>query len=62
MSRRKPLLVWFGVMGTVFTFHSFAGSIGHEIWFSYYLTCVISIALIVSLTMRDTKRHSAIGT
>jgi MHS family alpha-ketoglutarate permease-like MFS transporter len=36
-------------------------SIGHEVWFSYYLTCVISVALIVSLTMRDTKRHSLIG-
>ncbi|HEY2381864.1 MAG TPA: MFS transporter [Terriglobia bacterium] len=36
-------------------------SIGHEVWFSYYLTCVIAIALIVSLIMRDTKRYSAIG-
>jgi MHS family alpha-ketoglutarate permease-like MFS transporter len=126
---RKPLLVWFGVMGTVFTIpllrtlqtttsavvaflliaaawliisgytsvnsvvkaelfpttvratgvglpfavttSIFGGpaesialwfkSIGHEIWFSYYLTCVIALSLIVSLAMRDTKRQSAIG-
>ena len=36
-------------------------SIGHEVWFSYYLTCVIAIALVVALTMRDTRRHSLIG-
>jgi MHS family alpha-ketoglutarate permease-like MFS transporter len=36
-------------------------SIGHEAWFSYYLTAVIAAALVVSLAMRDTKRHSAIG-
>jgi len=36
-------------------------SIGHEAWFSYYLTAVIAIALMVSLMMRDTKRYSAIG-
>ena len=36
-------------------------SIGHEVWFSYYLTAVISVALLVAITMRDTKRHSAIG-
>src|SRR6476620_9190987 len=126
---RKPLLVWFGLMGTVFTIpllrtlHTtttafgafvliacawmivagytsvnalvkaelfpttvratgvglpyaittsiFGGpaesialwfkSIGHEAWFSYYLTCVIAVSLVVSLIMRDTKRHSAIG-
>jgi MFS transporter, MHS family, alpha-ketoglutarate permease len=34
-------------------------SIGHEAWFSYYLTSVIAIALAVSLMMRDTKRYSA---
>jgi MFS transporter, MHS family, alpha-ketoglutarate permease len=38
----------------------FFKSIGHEPWFSYYLTCVIAIALVVSLTMRDTMRYSAI--
>ena len=126
---RKPLLIWFGVMGTVFTipllrtlqaatsaFSAFlliaaawlivAGytsvnalvkaelfptavratgvglpyavatsifggpaesialwfkSIGHEAWFSYYLTAVIAIALAVSLAMRDTKVYSAIN-
>jgi len=126
---RKPLLVWFGLMGTVFTIpllrtlHTtttafgafiliacawmivagytsvnalvkaelfpttvratgvglpyaittsiFGGpaesialwfkSIGHEAWFSYYLTGVIAVALAVSLMMRDTKRYSAIN-
>jgi MHS family alpha-ketoglutarate permease-like MFS transporter len=127
---RKPLLVWFGVMGTVFTIpllralqqtksasgaflliaaawlivagytsinavvkaelfptvvratgvglpfaittSIFGGpaesialwfkSIGHEAWFSYYLSAVIAISLLVALTMRDTKRYSAFGT
>ena len=36
-------------------------SIGHEAWFSYYLTTVIAIALGVSLAMRDTKLYSAIN-
>ena len=36
-------------------------SIGHESWFSYYLSLVIAISFLVSLTMRDTKRYSAIG-
>jgi MFS transporter, MHS family, alpha-ketoglutarate permease len=36
-------------------------SIGHEAWFSYYLSSVIAISLIVALTMRDTKRYSAFG-
>jgi MFS transporter, MHS family, alpha-ketoglutarate permease len=36
-------------------------SIGHEAWFSYYLTSVIAVALVVSLTMRDTKKESAIN-
>src|SRR5205814_2012687 len=35
-------------------------SIGHEVWFSYYLTSVIAIAFLVSATMRDTKCYSAI--
>jgi len=35
-------------------------SIGHEVWFSYYLSSVIAVALIVSITMRDTRRHSAL--
>ena len=33
-------------------------SIGHEVWFSYYLSSVIAIALVVSITMRDTRRYS----
>ena len=36
-------------------------SIGHEVWFSYYLTSIIAISLVVALLMRDTKRHSLIG-
>jgi MHS family alpha-ketoglutarate permease-like MFS transporter len=36
-------------------------SIGHEAWFSYYLTAVIATSLIVYATMRDTRRHSAFG-
>ncbi len=36
-------------------------SIGHETWFYYYLTGLIATSLIVYSTMRDTKRHSAIG-
>jgi MFS transporter, MHS family, alpha-ketoglutarate permease len=36
-------------------------SIGHEAWFSYYLTSVIAIALMVSIAMRDTRRDSALG-
>jgi MFS transporter, MHS family, alpha-ketoglutarate permease len=35
-------------------------SIGHEMWFPYYLSSVIAITLIVSITMRDTKRYSAL--
>jgi MFS transporter, MHS family, alpha-ketoglutarate permease len=36
-------------------------SIGHERWFYYYLTGLIAISLIIYVTMRDTKRHSAMG-
>src|SRR5438093_6139538 len=35
-------------------------SIGHEAWFSYYLSSVIAVSLLLSLTMRDTKRYSLI--
>ncbi len=35
-------------------------SIGHEAWFSYYLSCVIAISFFVALTTRDTKRYSAL--
>jgi MFS transporter, MHS family, alpha-ketoglutarate permease len=34
-------------------------SIGHEGWFAYYLTAVIAVSLVVYITMRDTKRDSA---
>jgi MHS family alpha-ketoglutarate permease-like MFS transporter len=36
-------------------------SIGHETWFYYYLTAVIATSLVVYTTMRDTRKHSAIG-
>jgi MFS transporter, MHS family, alpha-ketoglutarate permease len=36
-------------------------SIGHEAWFSYYLTAVIATSLVVYASMRDTRRHSAMG-
>ncbi|MGE0405770.1 MAG: MFS transporter [Candidatus Korobacteraceae bacterium] len=36
-------------------------SIGHERWFYYYLTAVIASSLLVYATMRDTKKHSAMG-
>jgi MHS family alpha-ketoglutarate permease-like MFS transporter len=36
-------------------------SIGREAWFSYYLTLVIAVALLVSLGMRETRKLSAIG-
>jgi MFS transporter, MHS family, alpha-ketoglutarate permease len=33
-------------------------SIGHEAWFSYYLTAVIGVALLVSVRMSETKGYS----
>jgi MHS family alpha-ketoglutarate permease-like MFS transporter len=36
-------------------------SIGHEVWFSYYLTAVIATSLVVYVAMRDTRRESAMG-
>lgn len=36
-------------------------SIGHETWFYYYLTAVIATSLVIYVSMRDTKHHSAIG-
>jgi MHS family alpha-ketoglutarate permease-like MFS transporter len=36
-------------------------SIGHEAWFSYYLTAVIATSLFVYVGMRDTRHHSAFG-
>ena len=44
----EPIALWFK-------------QIGHETWFYYYLTAVIATSLLVYLTMRDTKRASAIG-
>jgi hypothetical protein len=32
------------------------------VWFSYYLSSVIAVSLIVSISMRDTKRYSALQT
>ena len=36
-------------------------SIGHERWFYYYLTAVIAVSLVVYVSMRDTRRDSAMG-
>jgi len=36
-------------------------SIGHERWFYYYLTALIATSLVIYVTMRDTRRHSAMG-
>src|SRR5262249_21548489 len=36
-------------------------SIGHEVWFSYYLTAVIAVSFLVSMLMRDTLRDSAMA-
>jgi MHS family alpha-ketoglutarate permease-like MFS transporter len=36
-------------------------SIGHESWFSYYLTAVIATSALVYVTMRDTRHESAMG-
>jgi MHS family alpha-ketoglutarate permease-like MFS transporter len=47
--------------GTVESIALWFKSTGHEEWFSYYLTGVTAVALVAALTMRDTKRHSAIG-
>lgn len=47
--------------GTVDSVALWFKSIGHETWFYYYLTGIIAISLVVYLTMRDTKHHSAMG-
>lgn len=44
----EPIALWFK-------------SIGHETWFYYYLTTLIATSLAVYASMRDTKRHSAMG-
>ncbi len=35
-------------------------TIGHESWFAYYLTVIIALSLAIYVTMRDTKKYSAI--
>ena len=45
--------------GTVDSIALWFKSIGHETWFSYYLTAVIGASLVVYVTMRDTKADSA---
>jgi MHS family alpha-ketoglutarate permease-like MFS transporter len=47
--------------GTADSIALYFKSIGHEAWFNYYLTAVIFLSLIVYVTMRDTKHHSAFG-
>ena len=47
--------------GTVDSVALWFKSIGHEAWFSYYLTGVTAVALAAALAMRDTKHHSAIN-
>jgi len=44
----EPLALWFQ-------------SIGHQRWFYYYLSAVIALSLLVYVSMRDTRKHSAIG-
>lgn len=44
----EPIALWFKM-------------IGHETWFYYYLTGLIALSLLVYVTMRDTKHHSAMG-
>ncbi len=44
----EPIALWFK-------------SVGHERWFYYYLTSLIASSLVIYVTMRDTKRHSAMG-
>ena len=47
------------IFGTVDSIALWFKSIGHEAWFSYYLTAVIGASLVVYVTMRDTKADSA---
>src|ERR1051325_5051648 len=56
----------FAVTGAIFggTTESIAlwfKSIGHENWFSYYLTAVIAVSCVVAICMRDTKYASEIA-
>ena len=45
--------------GTAESIALYFKSIGHETWFSYYLTAVIATSLVVYASMRDTKHESA---
>ena len=46
--------------GTADTIALWFKTLGHENWFAYYLTIIIALSLTVYVTMRDTKKHSAI--
>ncbi len=46
--------------GTAESIALYFKTIGHEVWFSYYLTAIIALSLLVYVTMRDTKKHSAL--
>ena len=45
--------------GTAESLALYAKTIGHEAWFSYYLTAVIATSMLVYVFMRDTKANSA---
>lgn len=45
--------------GTIDSVALWFKSVGHETWFYYYLTGMIGISLIIYLSMRDTKKNSA---
>lgn len=47
--------------GTTESIALWCKAIGQETWFSYYLTGIISLSLVVYVTMRDTKQHSAMN-
>jgi MHS family alpha-ketoglutarate permease-like MFS transporter len=47
--------------GTAESIALYFKTIGHERWFYYYLTVVIATSLVVYVTMRDTRTHSAMG-
>ena len=47
--------------GTVDSIALWFQSIGHQRWFYYYLTTVIAVSLVVYVTMRDTKKRTAMG-
>jgi len=56
-------VLWMSIFGgTAESIALWFKTIGHETWFYYYLTGVIGVSFVVYVTMRDTKRQSAIGT